>query len=287
VPALDLWTTAGAVALRRDVVLVHGPEAIDFLQGQLSQDVVALAVGESAPALLLQPTGKVDAWLRATRLADDRVALDVDEGTGAAVAARLRRFKLRTKAEIDEATWVGWAIRGGDVTPVPAGGGTLVVAAHWPGVSGVDVLGESPPAEPGVPVVGAEALEVVRVEAGVPAMGAEVTPDTIPAELGSWLVAASVSFTKGCYTGQELVARIDSRGGNVPRPVRGLVLDGATPEVGAEVLAGDKVVGRVTSAATSPVLGAIALAPIARAVEPGAEIVVAGAAGRVAELPLR
>ena len=58
--------------------------------------------------------------------------------------------------------------------------------------------------------------------------------DTIPAELGQWLIDASVSFTKGCYTGQELVARIDSRGGNVPRPLRGLVVDGAVPAVGAD-----------------------------------------------------
>src|SRR5690606_7561419 len=69
-----------------------------------------------------------------------------------------------------------------------------------------------------------EALEALRIECGVPAMGAELTDATIPAEAGQWLIDASVSFSKGCYTGQELVARIDSRGGNVPRPVRGLRL---------------------------------------------------------------
>jgi folate-binding protein YgfZ len=284
-PGVDLWTTPGAAPLRRDVVVASGPEAVEYLQGQLSQDVAALAVGASAPALLLQPTGKVDAWLRATRLEDDVVALDVDEGAGEDVLSRLRRFKLRTKADLDLVRWEGWAIRGAGDVPAPAGGRAL--AAGWPGVGGVDLLGDVAPEDPGVPVVDAAALEVVRVEAGVPAMGAEVTPETIPAELGQWLVDASVSFTKGCYTGQELVARIDSRGGNVPRPVRGLVVRGPLPEVGAEVTADGKVVGHVTSSATSPVLGAVALAPVARAVEPGREVEVGGVAAEVAELPLR
>ena len=80
----------------------------------------------------------------------------------------------------------------------------------------------------GVREVGPEALNAVRVEAGWPAMGAELGPDldplVIPAEAGPWLVDASVSFTKGCYTGQELVARVDSRGSNTPRHLRGLVV---------------------------------------------------------------
>ncbi|MEO7429244.1 MAG: hypothetical protein ABIY48_07645, partial [Acidimicrobiales bacterium] len=94
----DLRTTLGAAPIRRDVVRVHGPDAVAFLQGQLSQDVAALAVGASAPSLLLQPTGKVDAWLRVTRMGDDDVLLDVEAGFGPAVHERLRRFKLRTKA---------------------------------------------------------------------------------------------------------------------------------------------------------------------------------------------
>ncbi len=95
-----------------------------------------------------------------------------------------------------------------------------------------------------------------------------------------------MSFTKGCYTGQELVARIDSRGGNVPRPVRGLVLDGAA-SVGDVVLLDGSEVGRITSVATSPDLGGVALAPLARSVEVGATVDVQGVSGRVAELPLR
>src|SRR3546814_19204784 len=82
-----------------------------FLQGQLSQEIAGLAIGASAPSLLLQPTGKVDAWLRATRLADDEVLLDVELGHGEAIEARLRRFRLRTKADLELTTWHGFAVR--------------------------------------------------------------------------------------------------------------------------------------------------------------------------------
>ncbi len=144
----------------------------------------------------------------------------------------------------------------------------------WPGVTdGIDVIG--PQVELGDDVVEAEPadLEALRIEAGIPAHGAEITPDTIPAELGQFVIESSVSFTKGCFTGQELVARIDSRGGNVPRPVRGLVIDGdEVPPVGAEVVSGDQSVGRITSSARSATLGPVALAPIRRAVESEAAV---------------
>jgi folate-binding protein YgfZ len=247
---LDLRSESTVAVVRRDVVDVSGPDAIGYLQGQLSQDVEALAIGQSAWSLLLQPTGKVDAWLRVTRTADDAARLDVDEGAGETVLARLRRFKLRTKAELELSTWA-----------------------------------------PDQPVSDPEELEARRIEAGVPAMGAEITEATIPAELGQWLIDASVSFTKGCYTGQELVARIDSRGGKGPRPLRGLVVQGDVPAVGAEVRVGGAPVGTVTSSARSPELGPIALALLARSVEPGTTVEVDGVDGaltaEVRELPLR
>src|SRR5690606_40866239 len=97
--AVDLRTTLGAVELPRDVVRVAGPDAVDYLQGQLSQDVAALGPGEAAWSFLLQPTGKVDAWLRVTRTGDDELVLDVDARHGEAVVARLRRFLLRRSEE--------------------------------------------------------------------------------------------------------------------------------------------------------------------------------------------
>jgi folate-binding protein YgfZ len=112
-----------------------------------------------------------------------------------------------------------------------------------------------------------DGYEQLRIEYGVPVMGAELTEDTIPAEAGDWVVATSVSFTKGCFTGQELVARIDSRGGNVPRHLRVLDVDGPTPAPGTDVVLDGDVVGRVTSAA-----GAVALAYIKRSVTPPASV---------------
>jgi folate-binding protein YgfZ len=285
---VDLRSTEGAVRIERDVVTVTGEEALPFLQGQLSQDVEALGVGESAWSLLLQPTGKVEAWLRATRTAEDAVLLDVDPGFGERVLARLQRFKLRTQVDLTTARWTGWALRGPTIERREAAGPeVLSVPAAWPGVPGVDLLGPSVDPLPGVDEADPAALVALRVEAGVPAMGAELTEATIPAEAGQWLIDASVSFTKGCYTGQELVARIDSRGGNVPRPVRGLLVEGEPVDVGHEVVAADAVVGSVTSTATSAALGAIALAPINRTVEVGASVTVDGRRATVADLPLR
>jgi tRNA-modifying protein YgfZ len=290
---LDLRDGLGAVRIARDVVRVAGPDAESYLQGQLSQDVAALDVRASAWSFVLQPAGKVDAWGRVTRLAEDAFVLDVDAGHGEAVLARLRRFLLRTKADVDALDWSAVALRGpgAEAAAVDAGlrtGDDRVVApAGWPGVEGVDVLGPDVGVPGGVPAADAVALESLRIRSGVPAMGAELTDATIPAEVGSWVVDASVDFTKGCFTGQELVARIDSRGGNVPRRLRGVVIgagaDGAAgPAQGDAVVAGDAEVGQLTSVAPFPSGGAVALAIVRRAVEPPAEIEVVTAGGAVA-----
>ena len=285
-----LRQSAGAVDLTRDFVRAAGPEAAPFLQGQLSQDVAALASGASTWALLLQPQGKVVAFLRVLRLGDEEFVLETDAGFGPAVVERLNRFKLRVKCDLDPLDWRCVAVRGPQASaPVEGGTGHLVVA-DWPGLPGADRVGEAPSAPSGVPGVSVEAYEAARIEAGIPVMGRELDEGTIPAEAG--VVDRSVSFTKGCYTGQELVARIDSRGGNVPRRLRGVVVgEGAAPPAGAVVEADGKEAGRLTSVAFSPGLGAtVALAYVRRAVEPPAEVVVTwdggSAPARVEALPL-
>jgi folate-binding protein YgfZ len=287
----DLRAVLGAAPIQRDVVRVHGPEANDYLQGQLSQDVAALPVGETVRSLLLQPTGKVDAWLRVTRLGDEELLLDVDQGFGEAVHDRLRRFRLRTKAELEIDAWSGLALRGRGADDVDVPHGAMALPAGWPGVPGVDLLSPGELALAGVPYATAEALEALRIECGVPAMGAELTVATIPIEAGQWLIDASVSFTKGCYTGQELVARIDSRGGNAPHPVRGLRVEGEPVPIGASLQHDGAAVGTVTSSARSPVLGAIALAIAGRAVLPGTTVTLTWPGGEtvatISELPLR
>ena len=151
------------------------------------------------------------------READDAFVLDVDSGFADTVIERLERFKLRTKATIEALPeWRCLALRGPRAHDVATG-----IAADWPGLPGVDLIGADVAVPAGVSLVAVEAYEVVRIEAGVPRMGRELTEQTIPAE-ATGVVERSVSFTKGCYTGQELVARIDSRGGNVARHLRGI-----------------------------------------------------------------
>ncbi len=283
-----LRESAGAVDLPRDFVRAAGPDVLPFLQGQLSQDVPGLAVGASAWALLLQPQGKVVAFLRVLRTGEEEVVLETDAGYGRAVVERLSRFKLRVKCDLDPLDWKCVAVRGPQATT--EGGAGHVVVADWPGLPGADRVGESPTPPDGVQRVSAEAYEAVRIEAGIPVMGRELDEGTIPEEAG--VVGRSVSFTKGCYTGQELVARIDSRGGNVPRRLRGVVVaEGASPPPGAAIEADGKEAGRLTSVAFSPGLGAtVALAYVRRAVEPPAEVVITwdggSAPARVEALPL-
>ena len=282
--------TGGWFERSRDLLVVTGPDAESYLQGQLSQDVAGLAEGASRPSFLLQPDGKVTAWLRVTRLGPEAFALDVEAGWGEAVAARLRRFLLRVKVEIVERPAADGpavvAVRGSAHQAAaldalrPGPDVALAIASpSEAGVAGFDLfLADGASWVPPRPRVDPATADVLRIEAGIPAMGAELSDRTIPAEAGQAIIDASVSFTKGCYTGQELVARVDSRGNNVPRQVRSLVLAGAAaaPEVGAEVTDGDKVVGTVTSVTWSPVRSApIALALLARSVEVPAIVQVA------------
>ncbi len=289
-----LRTGAGAFRAGRDVLAVRGPDAEAYLQGQLSQDVAALAVGASADSLLLEPDGKLSALVRVTRTDGQGFVLDVDKGYGEAVAARLRRFLLRSKVELDPLDWRDLSLRGAGVSEAAAGlltvlaeRGVLALPFEWNGWTGVDLLGpadvvlgpDAAALPEGITACSAEAVEACRIVSGIPAMGTELTGKTIAAEAG--LVARTVSFTKGCYTGQELVARLDSRGSNVPRRLvgivgptgadapltRGMTLHGgeAPPGDGA---AEDKVVGTITSAARSVELGAwVALGYLHRTVE--------------------
>lgn len=287
---LALREDVGVVELPRDFVRVVGPDASAFLQGQLSQDV-GLATGRSAWALLLQPQGKMVALLRVTRLGDDDFVLDTDGGWAGVVLERLNRFKLRVKADLEPLAWRCVALRGPRAHDAAAGAVTgLVVDADWPGLPGADLIGEAPAPPDGVRRCSLDAYQAVRVEAGVPEMGRELDERTIPAEAG--VVERSVSFTKGCYTGQELVARIDSRGGNVPRRLRGVVVTtNVIPPPGASVTVDAKEVGELTSVAESVGRRApVALAYVRRAVEPPADAVVTwdggSAPARIEALPL-
>ena len=186
-------------SMQRDLVVVEGPDAVSYVHSQVTQDVAAMAVGESRWTFVLEPTGKIVALARITRATDARLEFDTDAGYGETLLARLNRFKIRVAA---------------DTTLVPGGG---------------------PDAEP----------EAERIERGWPAMGAEIVPgETLVA--GTGLSTLAVSFTKGCYPGQELVERMDSRGAEAPRALRRLAAGDYDPDV-VEVtsVAGDRALGWV------------------------------------------
>ena len=281
------------LVLDRDVVVASGQDTVTYLQGQLSQDVAALAVGASAPSLLLTPQGHLVALLRVLRTAQDSFVLDTDAGAGEAVLARLQRFRMRTKTEFFLVDWTCVAVRGegAELPELPELPGRIwAVEPETPGVSGYDLLGPGAALPAGVTRGEPEDYEALRIERGVPRMGAELTERTIPAEAG--VVDRTASFTKGCYTGQELVARIDSRGGNVPRRLRGVVVEGdEVPPAGAVVLVGDAEIGAVTSSAWSGALAAaVALAYAKRGTEVPSPCTLrwdgGAAGGRLVELPL-
>lgn len=250
------------VEVPRDVVMVEGADALTYLHSQLSQDLQALQVGQAVPSLVLEPTGKVVALVRVLRSGDHAFLLDVDRGWGEALAARLSRFKIRVQADITPVSWRCLAVRGrGAAGAVAPAAGAVVVPAWWGDGSALDVLGPDPAPPAGVRQGTPEDHERARVLAGWPAMGAEITDATIPAELGD-VARLAVSFTKGCYPGQELVERMESRGSSAPRVLRRISAGGAAP--GDPLVADGAEVGVVTSVA-----GEAALALVKRGVELG------------------
>lgn len=239
----------------RDAVTVVGADAETYLHGQISQDVKALAAaGTPAWTFVLEPNGKLGLLARIRRV-DAGFLLDTDPGWGDALIARLRRFRIRVKADIEPAAVRFIALRGnGRAFSDPA---SDVIVPSDAILSGRELVPAAAAAIDAV-AIDAAAFERLRVEAGWPAMGAELVEGTIPAESG--VVTLAASFTKGCYTGQELVERMDSRRAAAPHVVRRLrASPGCAIVVGSDVQADGVVVGVVTSS-----VGDLALASLAR-----------------------
>lgn len=232
----------------RDVVQVSGPDAAAFLQSQLSQDIRQLSTGVSAWSFLLQPTGKIDVLLRVVRTAEESFVLDTDAGYGATMIARLNRFKIRVRAEIGVLLWRCIAVRGDGAAAVCTDG-----LASWG--DGVDLLGENPTPPEFVEAGSADDLLSARIDAAWPAMGSEIVPgETIPGETG--VVALAVNFTKGCYPGQELVERMDSRGATPPKSLQRVAVPLRTG-VGDVYTVDGNSVGVITSVAGSAALAMV------------------------------
>ena len=284
--------------LERDVLVVEGPDAFSYLQGQLSQDLTSVAPGSSAESLLLSPQGKMVALVRVSVVAPDRIVIDTASPAGEAVLERLARFRLRVKADLVPVGWHCLALRGPRAEEALAAitrtrHPELTASFAYPGLAGSDAFFDELPPEAEVASAAGvtadpEALEAARIEAGVPAMGSEIGESTIPHETG--VVERTVSFTKGCYTGQELVARIDARGANTPRRLRGVELEAGSPTVpaGTTIAAGERTLGSITSVARSPRTGGpVALAYVRREVTPPAPCTVGpGHEATIRALPL-
>jgi folate-binding protein YgfZ len=221
----------------RAFVRVAGPDAEDFLQRMLSNDVAALGPGDSCDALLLTAKARVIAPLRVLRRGPDDFLLLTEPDLGERLRRELMRFRFAAKAEIE-----------------PEEHRSLVVFGDGEGIPTSDY---SEPAHEVLdaeldPTVDEAVLERLRIEAGTPRWGAEIDDRVLPAEAG--LVERAVSLTKGCYPGQEPIARLHYRG-HVNRRLRVLEVDGEPPARDTEIKLGEKVVGRVTSAVAGRALG--------------------------------
>jgi folate-binding protein YgfZ len=242
-------------ALRpRSYVRVAGADAADYLQRMLSNDVAGLPAGGSCRALLLTAKARVIAPLTVWRRAEEDFLLLTEPELGERVRAELQRFRFAARVEIEPEDHLSRVVFGGNEG----------IPTDEFGVPAVELLDE--------PAVGEEIepaeLELLRILARTPRYGREIDDRILPAEAG--LTETHVDFGKGCYPGQEPIARLHYRG-HANRGLRVLALPEPAP-LEAEVVHEGKVVGRITSAAPSPDHGAVALAYVRAEVPADAEL---------------
>jgi folate-binding protein YgfZ len=288
----------------RGKLLLEGTEAAEYLQGQLTNDIEALGAGEGCYAALLDRKGHMQADMRVLRVADDEIWVDTEAEALPAARRHLEMYKVGREVEVEDATEARALLsligpRSAELAATPPlpehaceeltvngieclavgtalGIDLLVAAAESERLRAV--LGEA-----GAVEVSPEAVEIIRIEAGTPRFGAEMDSSTMPAEAG--IVETAVNFEKGCYIGQETVARLHYRG-KPNRHLRGLRLSAPTAP-GTALLVGEKEVGKVGGSCVSPIHGPIALAILRREAEPGAELLVGedGVTAQVVDLP--
>jgi tRNA-modifying protein YgfZ len=228
----------------RAFVRVSGPDAADYLQRMVSNDIEALAAGEACAALLLTAKARLIAPLHVLRRTGDDFLLSTDPELGDRVTRELLRMRFAAKCEIVPEEHEAWLVVGGD-----------------------EVVDERPDGDE----LSEEEGERARIEAGIPRWGFELDETILPAEAG--LDETHISFTKGCYPGQEPIARLHYRG-HVNRRLRVLAVDSASQ--GDEIEYGGKQVGRITSAVSG-----VALAYVREEVPDDAELSVGGATARL------
>jgi tRNA-modifying protein YgfZ len=241
------------VALRpRSFVRVSGADAEDYLNRMVSNDVAALGPGESCEALLLTAKARLIAPLVVLRRGHEDFLLLTEPDLGERVRAELVRFRFAAKAEIELEEHTSHVVFGGEGIPTAVYG--------EPAAEVLDAELE--------PSLSEDELELLRIRAGSPAWGKELDDRILPAEAG--LDERAISFTKGCYPGQEPVARLHYRG-HANRGLRVLELEGEVPRPDTELELDGKVVGRITSAARDGD-HVVALAYVRREVPEGAKL---------------
>lgn len=288
----------------RGKVAVGGPDAAEYLQGQLTNDVEALEPGDGQYAALLDRKGHMQADMRVLRPAAEEILLDTEPEALAATLRHLQMYSIGRDVAVTDVSserailsLIGprsVEIAGTAALPENSCEATTVGTVECLAVGsrdGIDLIPAAAETEglralllaAGAAPVSAEAAEILRVEAGAPRFGAEMGSETMPAEAG--IVEDAVSFTKGCYIGQETVARLHYKG-RPNRHLRGLRLS-APAEPGSALRLGEKEVGRLGSACVSPALGPIGLAILRREAEPGARVDVGedGVTAAVVDLP--
>jgi folate-binding protein YgfZ len=300
----QLREECGLVERDRGVVAVTGPDAADYLQGQLTNDVGALGPGDGQYSALLDRKGHMQSDMRVLRVSAEEILVEIEALARDAVVRHLTMYSIGREvsvADVSEARAIlsligprsvelaGTAALPENACEVNSMAGVECVAVG--SADGIDLIVAGAERErlrgalleAGAVEVSAAAAEIVRIEAGRPRFGAEMGSETMPAEAG--IVEQAVSFTKGCYIGQETVARLHYKG-KPNRHLRGLRLS-APAEPGAVLRLGEKEVGRLGSAGVSPALGAIGLAIVRREAEPGAELAVGedGVTAEVTALP--
>jgi folate-binding protein YgfZ len=320
--AYDAARRRAAVLDRSDRgrVLISGADRASYLQGLFTNDIAALGPGQGLYTAWLTPQGRMIADLWVYELGDG-ILLTMDGGVRETVCTKLEQFVFAEDVQVVDATEAlsQVAIIGPHAAPMAAAalgvpresverigergnvrlasavGPTIVTRTTDAGEGGYDLYG--PGAASGALVerltaAGAapldpETAEAIRIEAGVPRFHRDMDEETIPLEAG--LESTAISFTKGCYVGQEVIVRVLHRGhGRIARKLVGLAIEGAAvPPAGAAVRAGEREIGRVTSAVFSPALQRpIALAYVHRDfVEPGTRVKIDGADAAVTALP--
>jgi folate-binding protein YgfZ len=279
--------------LKRDdrrLLACRGADAVAYIHDQLTNDVSALEPGQGCYAALLNHKGKLQADLRVLRIAGDELLLDCEQAGREALGVHLGTYRVGREVEfeaLDEAYVVlsligpaaGTKSGVGPLAPEHAHREVAIGAFRARAVAtdlGIDLICSRGDLDDvgaalgnaGIEPVDAAAAEIARVESGRPRFGREMTTETIPQEAG--INERAVSFTKGCYIGQETVARLHYKG-KPNRHLRGLRLSEPVPE-GATVRLGDRELGRIGTAVLSPALGPIALAILRREAEPGAAV---------------